>query len=95
MDSIGAANSRYKRTQVVPMESENYFVRFRATNNKSLTVPVAKIVKYLPEDEGVSALIRVVLEVGRAGLLMPPEMIDLDKCVAGCRLFLGCMSVNS
>lgn len=44
VDSISATNSRYKRTQVVPMESENYFVRFRATNNKSLTVPVAKIV---------------------------------------------------
>jgi len=44
VDSIGTSNSRYKRTQVVPMESEDYFIRFRATNNKSLTVPVAKIV---------------------------------------------------
>ena len=44
VDSTSASTNTYKRTQVVPMESENYFVRFRATNNKSLTVPVAKIV---------------------------------------------------
>ena len=44
IDSTSSSTQTYKRTQVVPMESENYFVRFRATNNKSLTVPVAKIV---------------------------------------------------
>lgn len=44
IDSTTSPTQTYKRTQVVPMESEDYFIRFRATNNKSLTVPVAKIV---------------------------------------------------
>jgi len=44
VDNIGVSTSRYKRTQVVPSIKNNYFVRFRATNNKSLTVPVAKII---------------------------------------------------
>lgn len=44
VDSIGAANSRYKRTQVVPSNTVNYKLRFRAKNSRSLTVPVAQIV---------------------------------------------------
>lgn len=44
VDSVGVTTNIYKRTQVVPSIKNNYFVRFRATNNKSLTVPVAKIV---------------------------------------------------
>lgn len=44
VDSIGAANSRYKRTQVVPDHKANYVLRFRAINNKSLTIPNAQII---------------------------------------------------
>ncbi len=44
IDSLAATNNRYKRTQVVPDISHNYRVRIRATNNPSLTRPVAKIV---------------------------------------------------
>lgn len=43
IDTIAAANSRYKRTQVVPNISKDYKFRIRATNNKSLTVPNALI----------------------------------------------------
>lgn len=43
-DGIGSYSSRLKRTQVVPDPSVAYKVRVRATNNKSLTVPVAQIV---------------------------------------------------
>ncbi len=44
VDSIGAATSRYKRTQVVPDHTVTYILRFRAVNSKSLTIPNAQIV---------------------------------------------------
>lgn len=43
IDTIAAANNRYKRTQVVPNITKNYILRIRATNNKSLTVPSGTI----------------------------------------------------
>lgn len=43
VDAIGQSTSRINRTQVVPSILSMYKLRFRATNNKSLTVPVAKI----------------------------------------------------
>ena len=44
VDSIGVSGSRYKRVQVVPDISHQYKLRFRATNNPSLTRPNAQIV---------------------------------------------------
>ena len=44
VDSTGQSSSRANLSQVVPNHEVDYKVRFRATNNKSLTVPVAQIV---------------------------------------------------
>ena len=44
VDSLGQSSSRANLSQVVPNPEVDYKVRFRATNNKSLTVPVAQIV---------------------------------------------------
>lgn len=44
VDSMGQSSSRANSSQVVPNPDVDYKVRFRATNNKSLTVPVAQIV---------------------------------------------------
>lgn len=44
IDSLAQTTSRGLRTQVCPDPSETYGLRFRATNNKSLTVPSAQIV---------------------------------------------------
>jgi hypothetical protein len=44
VDAVAATTSRLLRTQVCPDPSENYKFRIRATNNKSLTVPVAQII---------------------------------------------------
>jgi hypothetical protein len=44
VDSVAQATSRALRTQVCPNPAAAYRLRFRANNNKSLTVPVAQIV---------------------------------------------------
>lgn len=44
VDSTGLTTSRYFRTQVIPDPSKQYKLRFRYTNNKSMTLPVAQIV---------------------------------------------------
>jgi hypothetical protein len=44
VDSTGATTARATRTQVVPGLDKEYKFRIRATNNKSLTVPIATIV---------------------------------------------------
>jgi hypothetical protein len=44
VDSLVASNNRYKRTQTVPDTTHDYRVRIRATNNASLSRPVAQIV---------------------------------------------------
>lgn len=44
VDSVGQSSSRANLSQVVPNPDVDYKIRFRATNNKSLTVPVAQIV---------------------------------------------------
>lgn len=44
VDSTGQMANRLVRTQVCPDPSERYKLRIRATNNKGLTVPIAKIV---------------------------------------------------
>ena len=44
VDSTGQSSSRANLSQIVPNPDVDYKVRFRATNNKSLTVPVAQIV---------------------------------------------------
>jgi hypothetical protein len=44
IDSIAAATSRIKRTQVVPDIDARYKFRIRATNNPSLSRPVAQII---------------------------------------------------
>lgn len=44
IDTLTAANNRYKRTQVVPDTGYAYRLRIRATNNASLTRPIAQIV---------------------------------------------------
>ena len=44
VDSTGQSSSRANLSQVVPNPDVDYKVRFRATNNKSLTTPVAQIV---------------------------------------------------
>ena len=44
IDSTSQANSRLVRTQVCPNPNAAYELRFRATNNKALTVPSAQII---------------------------------------------------
>ena len=44
VDSIASPTSRYKKTLVTPDPSKIYNLRFRAVNNKALTVPSAQIV---------------------------------------------------
>jgi hypothetical protein len=44
IDSLLGTNNRLTRTSVVPDPSKAYKLRFRATNNASLTVPVAQII---------------------------------------------------
>ena len=44
VDATSQTSSRLVRTQVCPDPSSNYKFRIRATNNQSLTVPVAQIV---------------------------------------------------
>ncbi len=44
MDNIAAATHRRKSMQIVPDITHDYRIRFRATNNASLTRPIAKIV---------------------------------------------------
>ncbi len=44
VDTITATTARLRRTQVVPDNTRTYRLRFRATNNASLTRPVAQIV---------------------------------------------------
>jgi hypothetical protein len=44
VDATAQMTNRAVRTQVCPDPSENYKLRFRATNNKALTVPNAQIV---------------------------------------------------
>ena len=44
VDSTGQSTSRLLRTQVCPSPTKTYKLRFRAENNKSLTVPNAQIV---------------------------------------------------
>lgn len=43
-DSTGQTSNRFNKTQIVPSIDHPYKLRFRSTNNMSLTVPVAKIV---------------------------------------------------
>lgn len=44
IDTTAQATARSTRTQVIPNPSKSYKLRFRATNNKGLTVPNAQIV---------------------------------------------------
>ena len=44
VDSVSTETARITRTQVIPSPEATYKLRIRATNNKSLTVPVGKIV---------------------------------------------------
>jgi hypothetical protein len=44
IDSTTQPTARRNVTQVIPKPTENYKIRFRFTNDKSLTVPTAKIV---------------------------------------------------
>lgn len=44
VDAVAQTTSRLLRTQVCPDPAHEYKLRIRATNNKSLTVPVAQIV---------------------------------------------------
>ncbi len=44
IDTLAVSNNRYKRTQVVPDIAHDYRLRIRATNNPSLTRPIAQIV---------------------------------------------------
>lgn len=44
VDSTGQTSSRLVRTQVCPDPEETYKLRFRATNAKSLTVPIGQII---------------------------------------------------
>lgn len=43
VDSLAASNNRHKRTQIAPDINDNYRFRVRATNVRSLTVPVGHI----------------------------------------------------
>jgi hypothetical protein len=44
LDTLNQPSARRNVTQVIPKITKNYKLRFRFTNDKSLTVPVAKIV---------------------------------------------------
>ena len=44
VDSTSQTTNRFNKTQIVPNTGRSYKLRVRATNNKALTVPVAKIV---------------------------------------------------
>lgn len=44
VDTVAASTNRHTRSQVVPNPSASYKLRFRATNNDSMTLPVAQIV---------------------------------------------------
>jgi hypothetical protein len=44
IDSVIGTNNRLLRTSVVPSPAKKYQLRFRATNNDSLTIPVGQIV---------------------------------------------------
>ena len=44
VDSLAASTNRVLRTQVVPNPAKEYFLRLKARNEPSLTVPVAEIV---------------------------------------------------
>jgi len=44
VDSLAAATNRVLRTQVVPNPAKDYFLRIKARNEPSLTVPVGQIV---------------------------------------------------
>jgi len=44
IDSVAGTTNRLIRTSVVPNPAKKYQLRFRATNNKALTVPVGQIV---------------------------------------------------
>ncbi len=44
VDTTGAATARATRSRVIPSPDKEYKFRIRATNNKSLTVPIATIV---------------------------------------------------
>ena len=44
IDTLNQPSARRNVTQVVPSPTQNYKIRFRFTNDKSLTVPTAKIV---------------------------------------------------
>jgi len=44
IDSIAGTTNRLLRTSVVPSPAKKYQLRFRATNNDSLTIPVGQIV---------------------------------------------------
>lgn len=44
IDSVAGTTNRLIRTSVIPNPAKKYQLRFRATNNKALTVPVGQIV---------------------------------------------------
>lgn len=44
LDTVAQSTSRLARSQVIPDNTKNYKLRFRCTNNRGLTVPVAKII---------------------------------------------------
>jgi len=44
VDSVSGTTSRLTRSTICPDPAKNYKFRFRATNNKGLTIPVGKIV---------------------------------------------------
>lgn len=44
LDTTAQATSRQARTQVIPDNTKTYFARVRASNSKSLTVPVGRII---------------------------------------------------
>ena len=44
IDAVAQPTARRNVTQVIPKPTQNYKIRFRFTNDKSLTVPTAKIV---------------------------------------------------
>jgi hypothetical protein len=57
VDVITGYTSRYQRTQVCPNNEKQYKLRLRATNNKSLTVPVAQIVSITKSGTNIATVI--------------------------------------
>ena len=72
VDAVAQTSSRLLRTQVCPDPEHEYKLRIRATNNKSLTVPVAQIVSAV---KSASTTATITTDVPHGLLLGDPVVV--------------------